>query len=46
MIQFAVFGSLYQGQPKVWSFVGHYGHLENQGQRPGKITPPSTVAKR
>ena len=46
MIQFPLFGSLYQGQPKVWLFVGHYNHLENQGQRPGKITPPSTVAKR
>ena len=43
---FTEFGSLHQGQPKVQYFVCRYHHLENQGQRPGKITPPSTVTKR
>jgi len=32
MKQFAVFGSLYQGQPKVRPRVSHHHHLENQGQ--------------
>jgi len=46
MLRFAPFGSLYQGQPKVQSVVCRYHHLENQGERPEKINPPSTVTKR
>jgi len=45
MYRFVVFRSLHQGQLKRWSFVADHHHLENQGQRPGKITPPTTVTK-
>ena len=45
MIRFVDFGSPYQRQQKVWSFVGRYHHMENHGQWPGKITPSTTLTK-
>jgi len=51
MIQFALFCCFHQAQPKVWLIVeceslSSLGKIENQGQRPGKYTPPQTVTKR
>jgi len=46
MLGFAVFGSLHQLQPKVRPLLDRYHHLENQGQRPGKVTPPRNVTER
>ena len=46
MFRFALFGSLHQGQPKVQSFVLSLSSPGKLRWRPGKIIPPSTVAKR
>ena len=39
MIRFAEFGNQHQELLMGRPFIGDHDHLENQGQRPGKITP-------